>query len=118
MPDQAPDAKQTLLPQILFALRIHLLVAVAVVVMGLWLHLDAFRWAMLAFAFALAVLAQMMNVLFETVMGLVPTDHNPSLAKAARDVAAGAVLVATLGAVVVGLFVLGPPLLARLGLLK
>jgi diacylglycerol kinase (ATP) len=41
-----------------------------------------------------------------------------SLAKAAKNVAAGAVLVATLGAVVVGLFVLGPPLLARLGLLK
>lgn len=118
MPHQQPDVKPVLVRHILSSLRIHLLVAVAVAVVGLWLRLDAFRWAVLAFAFSLTAFAQVMNSLFEMVMGLIPTGHDPSLAKAAKDVSVAAVFAATLGAVIVALLVLGPPLLARLGLLK
>ena len=41
-------------------------------------------------------------------------DFHPLIARA-KDAAAGAVLVAAIGAAVVGLLVLGPPLLARIG---
>ena len=42
----------------------------------------------------------------------VPEQH--SLVREAKDAAAGAVLVAALGAAAIGVLVLGPPLLARL----
>lgn len=55
---------------------------------------------------------ELMNSALEAVVDLVQPDHH-ELAKAAKDLAAAAVLVAVLAAVFVGLVVIGPPLLAR-----
>lgn len=95
--------------------RIHLLAALAVTAMGLWLHLDALRWAVLALTIALVLFAEMINTVAEAVVDLITPDYHP-LARVAKDVCAGAVLVTAMAAVVVGLLILGPPLLARLGL--
>jgi diacylglycerol kinase (ATP) len=95
--------------------RIHLLAALAVTAMGLWLHLDALRWAVLALTIALVLFAEMINTVAEAVVDLITPDYHP-LARVAKDVCAGAVLVTAVAAVVVGSLILGPPLLARLGL--
>lgn len=94
--------------------RIHLLAALAVTAMGLWLRLDAFRWAVLILTIALVFFAEMINTVAEAIVDLSTADYHP-LAKVAKDVCAGAVLVTAMAAVVVGLLILGPPLLARLG---
>lgn len=94
--------------------RIHLLAAVTVTAMGLWLRLDALRWVMLTLTIALVFFAEMVNTVAEAVVDLTTAEYHP-LAKIAKDVSAGAVLVTALAAVIVGLLVLGPPLLARLG---
>ena len=96
--------------------RVHLLAAVAVTAMGLWLRLDAVRWAVLVLTIALVFFAEMANTGVEATVDLVTPEYHP-LAKVAKDVSAGAVLVTAMAAVVVGLLILGPPLLARLGLL-
>jgi undecaprenol kinase/diacylglycerol kinase (ATP) len=83
--------------------------------MGLWLHLDALRWAVLALTIALVFFAEMVNTVTEAAIDLVTEEYHP-LAKVAKDVSAGAVLVTALAAVVVGLLILGPPLLVKLGL--
>jgi len=95
--------------------RIHLLAAVAVTAMGLWLRLDAVRWAVLVLTISLVFFAEMVNTVVEAIVDLVTPEYHP-LAKVAKDVSAGAVLVTAMAAVVVGLLILGPPLLARLGL--
>jgi len=95
--------------------RIHLLVAMGVTAMGLWLRLDALRWAVLALTIALVFFAELMNTVTETAVDLVTEEYHP-LAKVAKDLSAGAVLVTALVAVVVGLLILGPALLLRLGL--
>ena len=95
--------------------RVHLLAAMAVTAMGLWLRLDAIQWAMLALTIALVFFAEMINTVAEAVVDLITPDYHP-LARVAKDVCAGAVLVTAMAAVVVGLLILGPPLLARLGL--
>jgi diacylglycerol kinase len=95
--------------------RIHLLVAGAVAVLGLWLKLDALRWAVLVLTIGLVFFAEAINTVVEATVDLITTDFHP-LAQVAKDVSAGAVLVTALAAVVVGLLTLGPPLLARLGL--
>ncbi len=94
--------------------RIHLAVAVAVVALGLWLGLPASAWALLALTIGIVLFAELTNSALELLVDLVSPDYHP-LAGQVKDLAAGAVLVTALTAVVVGLLILGPPLLARLG---
>ena len=96
--------------------RIHLLAVVAVTAMGLWLRLDASQWAVLALTVALVFFAEMLNTVVESLTDMITTEYHP-LAKVVKDVSAGAVLVTAIASVVVGLLILGPPLLARLGLI-
>ena len=85
--------------------RIHGLIALAVVVAGAVLRLPPLAWAAVALAIALVVAAELLNTAIEAVVDLVsPEEHH--LAKRAKDVAASAVLVAALGAVAVGVCVL------------
>ncbi|WP_019585796.1 diacylglycerol kinase [Deinococcus apachensis] len=63
---------------------------------------------------ALVLSVELLNTALEAVVDLASPGWHP-LAKLAKDAAAGAVLVASLGALLVGLVVLGPPLLRLLG---
>jgi len=94
--------------------RIHLAIAIVVVFLGLALKLDATSWAIVALTIGLVFLAELFNTALEATIDLVVEDYHAQ-AKLAKDVAAGAVLVSAMVAVAVGLLVLGPPLLARLG---
>jgi diacylglycerol kinase len=94
-------------------MRIHLGVASAVIIVGLWLGLSADQWAMLALTSCLVLLSEMINTVVEKLVDLVCPDYHP-LAKVVKDVMAGAVLLAAIVAVIIGLLVLGPPLWRRL----
>jgi diacylglycerol kinase len=95
--------------------RIHLVAMVLVVFIGAWLRLPGTSWAVLVLMIGLVLVIEMMNTAAEALVDLASPDYHP-LAKLVKDVAAGAVLVIAITSVVVGLIVLGPPLLARLGL--
>ena len=95
--------------------RIHLVVTVMVVALGAWLRLPGVSWAILVSMIGLVLVTEMMNTAAEALVDLASPDYHP-LAKLVKDVAAGAVLVIALTSVVVGLIILGPPLLAQLGL--
>ena len=92
---------------------IHLAISVAVVVGGLWLGLGALSWAVLVVTMSTVWVAEFLNTAIEAAVDLSSPEVHP-LARAAKDVAAGGVLVAAVLSVIVGLLVLGPPLLARL----
>ena len=65
---------------------------------------DSLEWALLVAAVVLVLVAEMLNTALELAFDLVhPEQHQ--LAKAAKDIAAAAVLVACVGAVAVGAFV-------------
>ncbi len=93
--------------------RIHLGILGVIVIAGLVLGLGLTEWALIALAAGLVFVAELLNTGIETVVDLASPDLHP-LAKAAKDVAAGAVLVSALTAVAVGLLVLGPPLWAMI----
>jgi diacylglycerol kinase len=95
------------------SMRIHLAIASAVLVVGLWLGLSADQWALLAMTSGLVLLSEMFNTMVEKLVDLVCPDYHPS-AKTVKDIMAGAVLLAAIISVVVGLLVLGPPLWSRL----
>ena len=94
--------------------RFHLVAAVVIALFGAWLRLSCESWAILALTVGVVLVIEMVNTAAEAMVDLTSPDYHP-LAKLVKDVAAGAVLVGAITAVVVGLLVLGPPLLARLG---
>ncbi len=93
---------------------IHAVVSLVVLALAFWLRLARGDWAILLLTLMAVWMAEFMNTALESVVDLSMPDPHP-LAKIAKDVAAAAVLVGALGAVVIGLLVLGPPLWQRLG---
>ena len=95
---------------------IHSLVAAIVIALGAWLELGPGDWAILVLTIAMVFTAEFINTAIEAVVDLASPVQHP-LAKVGKDVGAGAVLVAALAAIVVGLLILGPPLWTKLQLL-
>lgn len=91
-------------------MRVHLGIAAVAVALGIGLGISAVEWAVLLVMMALVFCLEMLNTVVESLVDLV-TDRYHSLAKIAKDVAAGAVLVAAILAVGVGLFLFLPRLL-------
>ena len=89
---------------------IHAAITLAVILLALWLGVSSTDWAILILAMMVVWVAEFVNTAVEAAIDLAGPEFQP-LAKVAKDVAAGAVLVAAVGAVVVGLLILGPLLL-------
>ena len=92
---------------------IHATASFVVIAVSIWLGLNAMEWALIVVAIGAVWIAEFLNTAIESVVDLVTQDHEP-LAKAAKDVAAAAVLIAAGMSVVIGLLVLGPPLVEKL----
>jgi diacylglycerol kinase (ATP) len=86
---------------------IHLAATLAVVGLAWYLQLPSWEWAILVLAIAMVLAAEAFNTAVEVMVNLTTKQYHP-LARIAKDVAAGAVLIAALGAVMVGYFVFGP----------
>ncbi len=93
--------------------RIHVAVAVLVAVAAFLLRVSWTDAALLALAIGLVMAAEAFNTAIETLTDLASPNPHP-LARTAKDLAAAGVLLTALSAFAVGLFVLGPPLWARL----
>lgn len=90
-------------------MRVHVTLAILATLMGILLHISALGFALLYVAITGVFITEMINTVIETCIDLVTPDYHP-LAKIAKDVSAGAVLLNAILAIVIGLFVLGPPL--------
>lgn len=93
--------------------RIHLAATLAVLALGLLLGLEPWEWVAIILATALVWTAEALNTALERLADAVTRDIHPSI-RAAKDLAAGAVLVAALAAAMVGALVLGPRLWSML----
>ena len=93
--------------------RIMAPATVAVLGLGLRLGIDAISWSVLILVIALGWIAEFINAAIEATVNLSVQSYHP-LAKIAKDVAAGAVLLSAVTAAAIGLLVLGPPLIERL----
>ncbi|MDQ0046585.1 undecaprenol kinase [Paenibacillus polymyxa] len=91
-------------------MRIHVVVALLVIVAGLTLHISRLDWLFVCVAIAIVIVAELFNTAVESAVDLISPDIHP-LAKAAKDTAAGAVLLAAVFAVIIGIFVFYRPML-------
>ena len=92
---------------------IHAVITTAVVLLAFWLRLPRRDWAILILTFMVVWMAEFANTALEALVDMVMPDPHP-LAKVTKDVAAAAVLLSAVGAVLIGLLILGPPLWQRL----
>ena len=89
--------------------RVHVCIAILAILLGVALHISSVEFAMVFVAITGVFIAEMFNTVFELCIDLASPDYHP-LAKIAKDVAAGAVLLSAILSVVIGLFVFGPHL--------
>jgi diacylglycerol kinase len=92
---------------------LHAIISSIVLLLALWLHLSMRDWALLLVTIALVWTAEFINTALEAVVDLASPQEHP-LAKVGKDVGAAAVLIAALTSILIGLLILGPPLLEKL----
>lgn len=89
-------------------MRIHLSTTVLVSVFAYFFKVSSTELVILVLCFALVIMAEMINTAIETLTNLEsPSYHN--LARIAKDVAAGAVLVVAIATVIVGILIFLKP---------
>lgn len=94
-------------------MRIHLFITVLVVISGLVFKITYTEWLVCVLCFAVVMTAEMINTAIEAIVDLVsPSKHE--LARKAKDVAAGAVLLSAILSAIAGLMIFVPKLLAVL----
>jgi diacylglycerol kinase len=92
---------------------IHAVATVTVITLAFWLNLPLRDWAVLLITIALVWTAEFLNTALEIVVDLASPKVHP-LAKAGKDVGAASVLIAAVTSIVIGILLLGPPLVNKL----
>ncbi len=89
--------------------RVHMLLGSIAIILGIVLHISSVEFAMVFIAITLVFIAEMFNTVAEACIDLVTSEYHP-LARIAKDVAAGAVLLNAMLSVLIGGLVFIPHL--------
>jgi len=81
-------------------MKIHFAIAIAVLFFCLFLDLTRVEFVIILFTISLVLIAEMINTAIETTIDMLVRNYNP-MAKIAKNVAAGAVLIAAVNSVLV-----------------
>lgn len=93
---------------------IHTIATVTIISLALWLKIEPREFAILILTIGTVWTAEFINTALEAVVDLASPQNHP-LAKVGKDVGAAAVLIAAISSAVIGLIILGPALLQKLG---
>lgn len=88
-------------------LRIHFAVGILVVILSVLFRVNSFEKGILGIMILLVISSEMINAAIEQMVDLISTQHKKE-AKIAKDVAAGMVLLTTVGSIIVGLLIFIP----------
>ncbi|MDN3588705.1 diacylglycerol kinase family protein [Pedobacter aquatilis] len=89
--------------------RIHLLAAILALAISFWLKISSLEWVAIIGIIILVFIAEIFNSSIEKLADVVSPEINPKI-KIVKDLAAGAVLIAAIFAVIVGLIIFYPKL--------
>lgn len=90
--------------------KVHSIAAIFAVVLGLLLKITNIEWVVISLTIMTVFTAEMINTSIESMTDLITTEHRKS-AKIAKDVAAGVVLTAAIGSVIVGALIFLPKMM-------
>lgn len=94
--------------------KIEILIALAVTIASYILKVSMLEWTILVLVIGMVLALEMVNTSIERCVDLVTKDYR-ELAKNAKDVAAGAVLVMSVFSVIIGILIFLPKILEVLG---
>jgi diacylglycerol kinase (ATP) len=86
---------------------VHACATVAVVTVGFVLGISSAEWCWLVLAIIAVWMAEALNTAIEFLADVASPEFHPLVQKA-KDVAAGAVLISALGAIIIGIIIIGP----------
>ncbi|GBF80162.1 diacylglycerol kinase [Aphanothece sacrum] len=92
--------------------RIHTIMTATAISLGLFLQVNGVSMAIVSLTCALVMVLELLNTALESVVDLAVGQSYHELAKIAKDCAAGAVMISAIAALLVGGFILCPPLVA------
>ena len=93
--------------------RIHAVATLLAVAAGAVARISPTEWVLIALAIVCVWAAEALNTSIEFLVDLVSPELHPLAAKA-KDVAAGAVLIAAIGSLIIGALVFGPHIFSLL----
>lgn len=82
-------------------MKIHFIIAALILIFSLFLDFSRLEFIILLFTISFVIVAELLNTAIESTIDVVTSTFDP-LAMIAKDVAAGAVLLASINAVVIG----------------
>jgi diacylglycerol kinase len=92
--------------------RIELVIGMIACGLGARLHISKIEWAVLVLMICVVLILEGLNTAIEAAVDLASPNFHP-LARTAKDVAAGMVLIAAIGSIVIGLLIFGPKLIGH-----
>lgn len=96
-----------------FNATVHLLAAMVAIVLGIVLKVAWFEWIILVLVMGGVFAMELINTSIENLADLYSRELNPKIKKI-KDLAAGAVLVASITALVIGLIIFLPKIMGQL----
>ncbi|HJA90286.1 MAG TPA: diacylglycerol kinase family protein [Candidatus Jeotgalibaca merdavium] len=93
-------------------MRHHAFIALLPILFGFFFQISGLEWIALISCIFLVVMMEFVNTIFETVVDMVTDYEYHPLAKKAKDIAAGAVLVAAVFSIIVAAIIFLPKILA------
>ncbi len=88
-------------------MRYHLYAALAALILSLILNISRTDFTLLCMAIILVLVTEMLNTAIETTVDMISQEFHPK-AKLAKDIAAGVVLIASIGALMLAYLILYP----------
>lgn len=92
-------------------MKIHVFIMILVIIWGILFKISVTEWMVCALLFALVISGELFNTAIETVVDMIMPEINDK-AKLAKDISAGAVLILAITAVIVGLIIFVPKIIA------
>lgn len=89
--------------------KIHLLASTLAIGLGVYLQVSSAEWCIIILCISVVISLEAMNSALEYLVDLASPDYH-ALAEKAKDIAAAAVLVASIGAVAIATFIFMPKL--------
>lgn len=87
--------------------RVHLLATIVVIFLSLFFNVTAFEMGIIGVMIILVITTEMINTAIENMVDLITKEYREE-AKIAKDIGAGMVLVASVGALIVGVLIFTP----------
>jgi diacylglycerol kinase len=90
--------------------RIHLVIAILVIILGFIFKISMYEWIAVCFAIGFVITTEIINSALENLADFVSPDTN-NIIKKVKDLSAAGVLISALTAVVIGLIIFLPKII-------